>query len=643
MAIVRNNATLLQAVVETAVDGVILIDAKGSILVFNPACERLFGYKASEVLGQNVKCLMPNPYREEHDSYLHNYHKTGHAKIIGIGREVLGQRKDGTTFPMHLSVGEDSGGEEPVFVGIVHDLSQSHQAELELRESEARLRAVVSTAVDGVILIDAKGNILMFNPACERLFGYKAAEVAGQNVKMLMPARYSSHHDQYITNYQESGIAKIIGIGREVVGLRKDDSEFPMDLSVGEAQQQGDPIYVGIIHDLSERKKTEKQLVQAQKMEAVGHLSGGIAHDFNNLLTVIIGGAETLQQALKPRPDLESIAESIVAAGDRGAELTRRLLAFGRRQMLQPEDVNCYQMIVHMGKMLRRMLRENINIENRIEEDLWHAFVDPAQLESALLNLAINSQDAMPEGGVLTFSAANITLDQAYKEIQLEVLPGDYVVIGVTDTGEGMSAEVRARVFEPFFTTKEVGKGSGLGLSMVYGFVKQSGGHITFYSEPGLGTTVRLYLPAYSSHEPSSVPERRKQPSGLPSGNETILVVEDDGFVRAHATLCLGSLGYRVLTAEDGAKGLQMLEEHPDIDLVFTDIVMPGNMSGWQMAETIKIKWPDIPVLFTSGYAQDSVERYSKIEAPIPFINKPYRKPQLAILVREMIDSKPKT
>ncbi|MEX1108115.1 MAG: PAS domain S-box protein, partial [Dongiaceae bacterium] len=341
----RHDAALLQAVIETAVDGVILIDRAGQILMFNPACERLFGYSADEVIGQNVKILMPAPYRDEHDAYLENYHRTGDAKIIGIGRTVEGRRKDGSVFPMDLSVGESAKAGKPIFVGIIRDLSERQRQEREIREAAAQLRAVVQTAVDGVILIDATGSIKMFNPACERLFGYSAAEVIGQNVKMLMPEPYRAEHDGYLDNYRRTGKEKIIGIGREVEGRRKDGTTFPMDLSVGEAKQEGASIYVGMIHDLTERKRFEQQLVQAQKMEAVGHLSGGIAHDFNNLLTVISGNTEFLIEALTPRPDLQEMAENIMAAGTRGAELTQRLLAFGRRQMLEPEEIDCNTLI----------------------------------------------------------------------------------------------------------------------------------------------------------------------------------------------------------------------------------------------------------------------------------------------------------
>jgi PAS domain S-box-containing protein len=434
----RSDEGRLRAVVNTAVDGVILIDAAGTVLMFNPACEKLFGYPADEVIGHNVKMLMPVPYRGEHDGYVSNYRRTAQAKIIGIGREVVGQRKDGTTFPMDLSVGEAKENGTSIFVGIIHDLTERKRTEQALRESATQLTAVVDTAVDGVILIDPSGTVRMFNPACERLFGYRAEEVTGRNVKMLMPAPYRDEHDSYIGNYRRTGEAKIIGIGREVTGQRKDGTTFPMDLSVGEAKQEGGSVFVGIIHDLSQRKRTEEQLVQAQKMEAVGQLSGGIAHDFNNLLTVVIGNAESLSTALKARPDLKQLADMIAAAGERGAELTRRLLAFSRRQVLQPVRIDANQLIDSMQRILHRTLSEDIEIRTSLADDLWLAFADPTQLESAILNLAINARDAMPDGGSLTVSTANIALDEPYRDRHLEVRPGNYVLIAVTDTGQGM-------------------------------------------------------------------------------------------------------------------------------------------------------------------------------------------------------------
>ncbi|MBL8836211.1 MAG: PAS domain S-box protein [Alphaproteobacteria bacterium] len=627
----------LQAVLNTVVDGVILIDANGSVQMFNPACERLFGYAAAEVIGRNVKMLMPSPFHEAHDSYLDNYRQTGERKIIGIGREVVGRRRDGTTFPMDLSVGEANLGGSSVFVGIIHDLTDRKRTELALKDGAARLRAVVDTAVDGVILIDASGSVQMFNPACERLFGYATDEVIGRNVKMLMPSPFHEAHDTYLENYRRTGERKIIGIGREVVGQRKDGTTFPMDLSVGEATDNGQSIFVGIIHDLSDRKRTEEQLVQAQKMEAVGQLSGGIAHDFNNLLTVIVGNAELLSDTLKARPDLKKIADTVIAAAERGAELTRRLLAFGRRQTLRPVEVDCNKLVGGMQELLRRTLREDIDVRATLETGLWSIFADAAQLESAILNLALNAQDAMPGGGALTITTSNIPLDERYHSLHPEVPSGDYVMLAVTDDGEGMPPEVRERVFEPFFTTKEVGKGSGLGLSMVYGFVKQSNGHVTIYSEQGLGTTVRLYLPASSHQAAAGRDDDAPENADVPGGKGVILVAEDDPFVRSYAVASLESLGYEVLAAVDGHEALARLSEPIDIALLFTDVVMPGGINGWELADRAQKMRPGLKVLLTSGYAVETLASRGRLRPDMVVLNKPYRKAEMARRIRDIL------
>ncbi len=499
------------------------------------------------------------------------------------------------------------------------------------------LGVVLDTAVDGIILIDARGIVSMFNPACEKLFGYTAVEVIGQNVKMLMPEPFRAEHDGYLSNYRDSGERKIIGIGREVTGRRKDGTTFPMHLSVGESIQPDGPIFVGVIRDLTERKRAEAQLAQAQKMEAVGQLSGGIAHDFNNLLTVILGNAEVLGDSLKARPDLHAMLESIMAAAERGGELTQRLLAFSRRQTLQPTNIDCNRFVGRMQEMLRRTLRENISIRVETEEDLWPAFVDAGQLDSALLNLSLNAQDAMPEGGSLTIATQNMTLDARYQKLHPEVPPGNYVMIAITDSGQGMTPDVKARVFEPFFTTKEVGKGSGLGLSMVYGFVKQSNGHVSIYSEPRLGTTIRLYLPVSGSAVPSDLNEE-SQEDETTMGKEVILVVEDDPFVRAYAVSSLGTLGYRVLAASDGREALVKLAEDVEIDMLFTDVVMPNGVNGWELADQALLLRPGLKVLLTSGYALETLVAHGRLQAGIAVLNKPYRRAQLAKRVRDILD-----
>jgi PAS domain S-box-containing protein len=516
-------------------------------------------------------------------------------------------------------------------------LQQFRQAQQALRESMARLTAVVETAVDGFILIDARGRVLLFNPACERLFGYRAEEVFHENVKMLMPPTYSGHHDDYIRNFLQTGERKIIGIGREVIGLRKDGSTFPMELSVGEAKQDGESIFVGIIHDLTGRKQTEEQLRQAQKMEMVGQLSGGIAHDFNNLLTVIVGNAEHLGEQLKSRQDLQRISNDICQAGERGAELTQRLLAFSRRQLLHPREVDCHELLVSMRKLLRRTLRENIEIEIAPGSEQILTFADRAQLESSVLNLALNAQDAMPDGGHLILSTSLASLDDEYPVQNPEIAPGEYAMITVTDDGMGMTADIVARAFEPFYTTKEVGKGSGLGLSMVYGFAKQSNGHVSIYSEIGLGTTVRIYLPLVAGKAAKSADQTPAEEVSIPRGHETILVAEDDPFVRSSVILRIENLGYTVIAAVNGNDALAKLKANPAIDMLFTDVVMPGGISGWELAEKVREIKPGLPVVFSSGYALEMLTHKGRAPGTSFILSKPYRKAELAERLREAL------
>jgi len=626
-----------KAVVDTAVDGVILIDAAGVILMFNPACEKLFGYATFEVVGRNVKMLMPEPYQGEHDGYLANYLRSGDKKIIGVGREVLGRRRSGATFPMYLSVGEAEEDGRPIFVGIIRDLTERKASEAALREGAERLRAVVDTAVDGVILIDERGAVQMFNPACERLFGYAAEEITGRNVRTLMPEPYRTEHDTYLQNYRETGEAKIIGAGREVRGLRKDGSTFPMDISIGEARQDGKSVFVGVLHDLTSRKRTEEQLVQAQKMETVGQLSGGIAHDFNNLLTVILGNAEALSVRLKQSPDLLRMSETIISAAEHGAELTQRLLAFGRRQRLQPDVIDCNALVQSMDVLLRGTLREDIELRVVTAPEPVLAIADSTQLESAVLNLALNAQDAMRDGGALTLTTNEIELDSTSLGSGFDVRAGRYAMVAVSDEGEGMPPEVRDRAFEPFFTTKEVGKGSGLGLSMVYGFVKQSNGHVTIYSEPGIGTSVRLFLPV--APEAAATKVRRDEEAPVVGGNEIILVVEDDPFVRGHAISSLQGFGYRVIVAPDGRDALRLLHGGAKPHLLFTDIVMPGGVSGWELAARAREMDPALKVLFTSGYPLETLTSRGHIDKKARLLTKPYRLAELARRVREALDA----
>jgi signal transduction histidine kinase/CheY-like chemotaxis protein len=381
-------------------------------------------------------------------------------------------------------------------------------------------------------------------------------------------------------------------------------------------------------------EELNQKLRQSQKMEAVGQLTGGVAHDFNNLLTVILGNAELLVEQLGHQPALLGFAETVMRATERGASLTRSLLAFARRQPLEPRSVEINQLLLRMESLLHRALGEQIECRFALDQEVWPAMVDPAQLETALLNLALNGRDAMSGGGQLTVETANVHLDEVYAGQNDDVDPGDYVMVAVADSGSGMDANVLAHAFEPFFTTKDVGKGTGLGLSMVYGFIKQTGGHIKIYSELGDGTIVKLYLPR-SSTAPAGM---TRAVGALPRGSgETILAVEDDEMVRVHVAGELNALGYNVLTARSGAEALEVLRGNLTIDLLFSDVVMPGGMSGPQLAEQALRLRPGLRVLYTSGYTENTVIHQGRVDPGVQLLNKPYRRQDLAAKLRAVL------
>jgi nitrogen-specific signal transduction histidine kinase/ActR/RegA family two-component response regulator len=408
--------------------------------------------------------------------------------------------------------------------------------------------------------------------------------------------------------------------------------KFPLLDSTGAVSAIGT-----IATDVTDQKNAEAQLAQARRMEAIGQLTGGVAHDFNNMLTAILLNSEVLASQLKNESH-RALAEAMRLAAERGADLTRRLLAFGRRQSLMPQSTDVNELLDSMEPLMRRSLGEHIEIRLVRGSDLWPATVDQSQLENAIVNLAVNARDAMPEGGQLTIETANVELDADYEAADPEMKAGPYVMVAVSDTGAGMPVDVLARAFEPFFTTKDVGKGTGLGLSMVYGFIKQTGGHVRIYSEVGLGTVVRLYLPrakdvAIAVHAPAA------EPAELPTGTETILLVEDDPLVRTYTQTQLTALGYRVVAAENAQRAIEEVEQGCRPDLLFTDMVMPGRMNGRDLAEHLCRRWPDLKVLYTSGYAHNTFERTPEDAGQLKhLLGKPYRRRDLAIKVREVLE-----
>jgi two-component system CheB/CheR fusion protein len=522
-----------------------------------------------------------------------------------------------------------------LLIYLRHERSKRSAAERELRESESRYRAIFETAVDAIIVADQHRIIREFNRAAERMTGYSAAEVVGQNIRVLLPPSLRQEPERYT--------ARFLWTVRELEVCRKDGTVFPAQLSLADWWAGGGRHFTGVLHDLTEQKreqlertKLEAQLHHAQKMEAIGNLTGGMAHDFNNLLGVIVGNIDLLRELRKEDADIDELSREALDAAFRGASLTRRLLAFARQQPLRPQRVDVNELVSGITRLLSRTLGEDIEFTLDLPAQLWPVAVDPAQLEASLTNLANNARDAMPGGGNLMILTGNRYLDADYTAAQAEVVPGHYVMIEVSDTGVGMTREVLDRIFEPFFTTKSRDKGTGLGLSMVFGFIKQSGGHINVYSEPGIGTTFRLFLPRATDNV-LSVEERSIVPLVHGRG-ESVLVVEDNAALRRIVVRQLEELGYRVLAAENAVSGLRLLEQQ-SIDLLLTDIVMPGGINGRELAQRARKRWPEIKVVFTSGFSGARlIGEAGPLFPRVPLLSKPYRKEDLASAAREALD-----
>jgi two-component system, chemotaxis family, CheB/CheR fusion protein len=522
-----------------------------------------------------------------------------------------------------------------LIVRLRYECSRRAAVEQELQESESRYRAIFETAVDAIIVSDQHGIIQEFSRAAEAMTGYRAAELIGQNMRVLLPPAMRQEPERYTARY--------LWTIKELEVCRKDGSVFPAHLSIAEWWAGGYRHFTGILRDLSaqhreqiERTKLEAQLHQAQKMEAIGNLTGGMAHDFNNMLGVIIGNIDLLRDLKGEDSDIDELTREALDAAFRGADLTRRLLAFARQQPLRPQHVDVNELVSGITRLLRRTIGEDVEISLDLAPELWPVVVDPAQLEASLTNLATNARDAMADGGRLMIVTGNRTLDADYAAQHAEVVPGGYVMLEVSDTGSGMTSEVMHRIFEPFFTTKSRDKGTGLGLSMVFGFIKQSGGHIGVYSEPGIGTTFRLFLPRMTEDVPA-VEESGATPL-LHGRGESVLVVEDNAALRRVVTRQLGELGYRVLAAENAAAGLELLDRQ-SIDLLLTDIVMPGGINGRELARRARQRWPGIKIVFTSGFSEARLNGDAgPLAACTPLLSKPYRKEDLASAAREALD-----
>ncbi|MEB8386554.1 PAS domain S-box protein [Rhodobacteraceae bacterium KMM 6894] len=509
--------------------------------------------------------------------------------------------------------------ETDLILVALKDVTEQKQARQGLLDREARLQAILNAVPEAIITIDTDGIITRFSPPSTGLMGYTQAEVLGQNVSILMPAPYRHKHDSYISAFLETGNAKIIGTGRELEARHKSGKLVPIHLSVSEVMIDDKRQFIGVIRDLTKEKESRKQLEQAQKMEAIGQLTGGIAHDFNNLLTVIIGNIELLEQR-PDHPDRAAMLGEALEAANLGEALVSKLLLFSKNRNLAPKRLNLRHVVEDIQPLLLRSLGEQIEIRMDLANDLDLVFADPGQIETAVLNLAINARDAMPHGGTLTLAARQLIHDGDKAQTNLnDLAPGRYVVLSVADTGIGMTPKVLDRAFEPFFTTKDVGKGSGLGLSMIYGWVRQYGGNLILSSKTHEGTVASLYLPTVTAEEIGlPAPVSLSDTPVSHRGGAVILLVEDDPRVLNLTRSRLEHLGYSVIEATDGPAALKQLEKHKNISLMLSDVVMPHGIDGIELANKANALYPELKIILATGYAP-------KAENVIwPVLRKPY-------------------
>jgi PAS domain S-box-containing protein len=505
-----------------------------------------------------------------------------------------------------------------------------------LRANEGMVLALLQSAAQAILGIDRHGRMVLVNARTEEMFGYSGEELLGASVEMLLPETSRAVHQEHRAEYFENPRVRPMGIGIDLRGRRADGNEFPVEVSLSYVQTDEGLFAIAFVTNITERKRLERELLQAQKLEAVGRLAGGVAHDFNNMLTIILGYTQMVLDQVPAADPMRSSLEEVLNAAERAQALTNQLLTFSRRQMVQPRVMNVNALILNTDKMLRRLIGEDIELVLALTEHVGTIRADPSQIEQAIFNLAVNARDAMPNGGRLTIETAAAHLDENYSRMHFDVQPGEYVMVAVSDTGHGMDTDTRNRIFEPFFTTKETGKGTGLGLSIVYGIVKQSGGDIWVYSEPRKGTMVKLYFPmvADAANERQSTVSH----SSHAGADETILVVEDEKGVRELIATILRDRGYKVLTTGDPLDAIKIMHQHQSaISMLLTDVVMPG-MSGKRLVEELLRLRPGLKVLYLSGYTDNAIAHHGVFDADVDFIGKPFNQGALLQKVREILD-----
>ena len=623
--VLGREINLYSRIFDTSLDLIFVTDQQGVLRRVSPSSHAILGYAPEEMTGHLASEFL---YADDLEA------TRNEMRLARRGLEIRNfdtryLHKDGRVIALNWTGVWDEAEHRHFFVG--RDLTAQKTLEAAERATKEMLAAVIDAPPVAIICLSHDGKVLVWSRAAEQIFGYTAAEVSGRPYLLVPPGHEEEFNDLFARAVAGETLRDV-----RVKRRRKDGALVDITFDAAAVMHAGKIDAVAFaLTDITERNKLEQQLRQSQKMDAIGQLTGGVAHDFNNVLAVVTGTIDILADGVKDKPQLAAIAKLISEAADRGAELTGRLLAFARRQPLQPRNTDVGKAVSEAAHLLQSTLGEQVEIEWRLAGDAWPALVDPAQLVTAILNLAVNARDVMPDGGKLTIETHNAVLDEVYAGAHSEVTPGDYVMVAVSDTGPGIPVAIRDKVFEPFFTTKEVGKGTGLGLSMVYGFVKQTGGHIKLYSEEGYGTTFKIYLPrARDGTGNVAAPVAGVE---LVGGTETILVVEDDAVVRASVSAQLNSLGYQVVTATNADEALAFIGGGAAFDLLFTDVIMSGSMNGRRLAEEAAKRRADVKVLFTSGYTEDAVIHHGRLDPGVLLLPKPYRKADLDRMVRQAL------
>ena len=647
----RNTAAAgvpqLQLLIDAVVDyAIYMIGLDGRVLSWNSGAVRLKGYEPREIIGQPFSRF----YTPEDQAAGMPQKALRVAKEEGrFHAEGWRVTKDGTRFWASVVIDaiKNESGEVIGFAKVTRDITDRQEAQQRLLESERRYRRLIEAVVDYAIFqLDVNGIVATWNVGANRIKGYTADEIIGQHFSKFYTAqdRAAGVPAQALDKARTEGRYEAEGYR-----VRKDGTHFWASVVIDAIYDEDSKLigFAKVTRDITERqeaqlilKRTQEQLAASQKMDAIGQLSGGIAHDFNNLLMIVLGNLETAQRQARQISDAANLQRSLnnaVRGAQRAAALTGRLLAFSRRQALDPKPLEVNKFLNGAVEFLQRSLGEMVDIEAVGGAGLWRIEVDADHLESALVNLAINARDAMPDGGKLTIEAANVFVDEEYIRAVPELAPGQYVVICVTDTGHGMPAEVLDHAFEPFFTTKELGHGTGLGLSQVYGFVKQSGGHVRIYSEPGQGTTVKMYFPRLTGAETEEI-EGGPEPVAEGEQSETILVVEDDKDLRNYIAEILRNLNYRVIVRPNAQGALTiLLQDDNSVDLLLTDIVMPG-LNGRELGKRAQAMRPGLPVLYMTGYSRNAIVHQGRLDEGVELLQKPVGQAQLAARIRALLD-----